>query len=196
MLNIHALFHQLVEETLSYSSLWPIQYRYRTGTGKHLLVVGVPWWSRSEDSTVLLQRAQVWSQIREDSETHTPPQKKIPDGYFLKYLFMVVLGLHCHVQAFPKLWWVGGYSPVAVCRFLNAMASLVCWEAQVLCTWASAVGAGALQSLGLVVVAHGLSWPSACGIPLNQGLNQCPLHCKADSSHWTTREALCWLFIC
>lgn len=90
MLNIHALFHQLVEEILSYSSLWPIQYHYRTGTGKYLLVVGVPWWSSSEDSTVLLQRAQVWSQIREDSAP--PPPKKIPADYLLLKIFIFIYG--------------------------------------------------------------------------------------------------------
>ena len=43
-----------------------------------------------------------------------------------------------------------------------------------------------LQSTGSrarasVVVAHGLGCSSACGIFLDQGLNQCPPRCKADS---------------
>ena len=101
MLNIHALSHQLVEEILSYSSLWPIQHRYRTGTGKYLLVVGVPWWSSSEDSTVLLQRAQVWSQIREDFAPPIParPPPQIPADYLLLKIFtlrlcQVFTGMH------------------------------------------------------------------------------------------------------
>jgi hypothetical protein len=32
-----------------------------------------------------------------------------------------------------------------------------------------------------VVVEHGLSCPVACGIFPGQGLNRCPLHCKANS---------------
>ena len=32
-----------------------------------------------------------------------------------------------------------------------------------------------------VVVVHGLSCPVACGIFPGQGLNRCPLHCKANS---------------
>ena len=38
-----------------------------------------------------------------------------------------------------------------------------------------------LHSLGSVVVAHRLSCPWACGIFLEQGSNQCPLRCTADS---------------
>ena len=34
---------------------------------------------------------------------------------------------------------------------------------------------------GLVLVVHGLSCPTACGIFLDQGSNSCPLHCQADS---------------
>ena len=40
----------------------------------------------------------------------------------------------------------------------------------------------------LVVVANGLSHSMACGIFPDQGSNLYPLHCKADSYHWTTRE--------
>ena len=47
--------------------------------------------------------------------------------------------------------------------------------------WASRVSALGLQSLGSLIVAHELSCPKACGIFLHQGLDQCPLHCKADS---------------
>ena len=38
-----------------------------------------------------------------------------------------------------------------------------------------------LQLTGSVLVAHRLSWPAACGIFLDQGLNLCPLHWQADS---------------
>ena len=38
-----------------------------------------------------------------------------------------------------------------------------------------------LQSTGSRAVAHRLSCSTACGIFLDQGLNPCTLHCKADS---------------
>ena len=38
-----------------------------------------------------------------------------------------------------------------------------------------------LQSLGSAVVVCGLTCYEACGIFPDQGLNLCPLHCKADS---------------
>ena len=57
------------------------------------------------------------------------------------------------------------------------------------CAWAFSSGEWGLlspcvaQALGthLVAVARGLSCPKACGISLDQGLNQRPLYCKADS---------------
>ena len=39
-------------------------------------------------------------------------------------------------------------------------------------------------------MAHGLSCTAAGGIFLDQGSNWCPLHCKVNFNHWTTREAL------
>ena len=56
---------------------------------------------------------------------------------------------------------------VAVLRFLIAVASLV-------------VERG-LQSMGSVVVAHGLICPLTFGIFLDQGLNLCPPLWQADS---------------
>ena len=37
------------------------------------------------------------------------------------------------------------------------------------------------KSTGSVVVAYGLSCPTACGISLDQGSNPYPLHCRVDS---------------
>ena len=68
-----------------------------------------------------------------------------------------------------------------------------CCRAWALGAWASVVAAHGLQSTGSVVaahgvksttsvvVAHGLSCFIACGILLDQGSNQCPLHYKVDS---------------
>ena len=46
---------------------------------------------------------------------------------------------------------------------------------------ASVVAAHRLQSIGLVIVAQGLSCSDACGIFPDQGLNPCPLHYQANS---------------
>ena len=68
---------------------------------------------------------------------------------------MAVLRLHCNT-GFSLVAVNGGYSLVAMCRLLIAMASFVAYHG----LWASAV------------VVHGLSRPEACGIFLDQGLNQ------------------------
>ena len=46
------------------------------------------------------------------------------------------------------------------------------------------VGACGLQSTGSVVVAHGLSCSTACGIFPDQGSNPCLLHWQVDSYHY------------
>ena len=46
------------------------------------------------------------------------------------------------------------------------------------------------KPVGSVVGVWGLSCSKACWIFLDQGLNPCPLRCKVDFNHWTTREAL------
>ena len=48
-------------------------------------------------------------------------------------------------------------------------------------TQASVVAAHGFSRAGSLVVAHGPSCPTACGIFLDQGLNLRPLHYKADS---------------
>ena len=51
-----------------------------------------------------------------------------------------------------------------------------------------------LQLLDSVVVAHQLSCSSACGTFLDQGSNQCPLHCKVDSQPLDHQRNLYWGF--
>ena len=65
-----------------------------------------------------------------------------------------------------------GYSLVAVHGCL-VMASLVA-EHRLEGWWASVIVAHGLQSLGSVVMAHGLSYPVVCGIFLGQGSNCVP----------------------
>ena len=56
-----------------------------------------------------------------------------------------------------------------------------CCETWALGARASVVVARGLQSPGSVVVSHGLSCSTACGIFPNQGSNPCPLHRQEDS---------------
>ena len=74
-------------------------------------------------------------------------------NYWLHWVFSAALTFSsCSAQASPR----GGFS---------------CCGAQALGIWAWAS----------VVVAHGPSWPEACGIFLDQGWNLCTLHWQADS---------------
>ena len=92
-----------------------------------------------------------------------------------------------------------GCSLVAVHRLLVAVASLAehgLWEA-----WVSAVAAhvlcGAalgLWSPGSIVVAHGISCFTACGIFPNQGSNLCLLRWQVDSLSLSHQGTPCLVF--
>ena len=81
----------------------------------------------------------------------------------------------------------GDYSVVVVRRLLIVVSCLGAehglWGAgaSVAVAHGSVFVAPGLWSTGSVVVAHGLSCPSACGIFLDQGLNPCLLHLQTDS---------------
>ena len=76
----------------------------------------------------------------------------------------------------------GGYSLVAVGGFLTVVAYLV-------------VEYGLYGMHASVVVAHGFSCPTACGIFLDQGLNSCLLHWQADSLPLSHQGSLSCCFI-
>ena len=79
---------------------------------------------------------------------------------------MAVLGLRFCARAFSSC---GKRGPllIAVCGPLTIVASLV--------------GSTGSRRAASVVVAHGPSCSTACGIFPDQGSNPCPLHCQADS---------------
>ena len=84
--------------------------------------------------------------------------------YFV--LFLTVVGLRCHMGS---LW----FWPVELLSSCSVQVShfrgfSCCKE------WA-------LRPMGSVVVVHGLIFPVACRIFLDQGSNSRPLHCKTDS---------------
>ena len=62
-----------------------------------------------------------------------------------------------------------------------AVLGLCCSARASHCGGFSRCRARALGARAPVVVAHGLSCSVACGIFLDQGLNQCPLHWQEDS---------------
>ena len=78
------------------------------------------------------------------------------------------------------------------CGLLIKVASLV--VEQNLGARAPAVAAPGLLSTGSVVGMHGFSCSSACGIFLDQGLNQCLLTGKVDSSPLDHQGSLRWNF--
>ena len=89
--------------------------------------------------------------------------------FFKMYLFLAVLGLCCWMQASSR----------ASCGEQGLFSSC-CVQASH-CGVVSGCGARALGSWVSVVVAHGLSCPTTCGIFPDQELNLCPLPWQADS---------------
>ena len=102
------------------------------------------------------------------------------------YLFLAALGLHCCARA-PCSRGERGPLPVAVCGPLPGVASPAAEHGfqargpQQLRLVGSRVQDQQLWCTGSVVVAHGLSCSTACGIFPDQGSNPRPLHWQADS---------------
>ena len=86
---------------------------------------------------------------------------------FIYLLLLAVVGLHCYMQAFSSCSDQGLYSSCSA--WASHCSGFSCWRAR------------ALECMGSLVVAHGLSCPMTCGIFLDQGLNLCPLHWQEDS---------------
>ena len=106
--------------------------------------------------------------IEAQAEHHT---SQISDFFFLIFIYLFIyllaaLGLRCCAQAFSSC----GERGLLHC---GAQASH--------CGGPSCCRAWALGAQASVVVAHGLSCSTACGIVPDQGLNPCPLHWQADS---------------
>ena len=91
-----------------------------------------------------------------------------------------MLGLHC-CSGSSLVVVSGANSLVLVRGLLIVVASLVA-EHRLQGMPASVVVIHGLQSTGSIAVVHRLSCTMAGGIFPDQGSNQCPLHCKADSS--------------
>ena len=107
---------------------------------------------------------------------------------FLKKLFLVVPVLLCFVQALRREW---RYSS------LRGPGLSLWWLLLLWGTGPGVRGPGSRDSQALergpVVVAHGLSCSTACGIFLDQELKLCPLHWQADSYPLCHQESPCFL---
>ena len=88
------------------------------------------------------------------------------------FLFLAALGLCCCPRAFSSC---GAGAPLCCGARASHCSGFSCCRAQALGMQASVVAARGLQSAGSVVVAHGLSCSTACGIFPDQGSNLCPL---------------------
>ena len=103
------------------------------------------------------------------------------------YLFTAVLGLQCCAVS-SLVVACGGCSLAVVHGRLRVAASLVAGQglqgrwAAVAAACCSVVVASGLQSTGSIMVVHGPSCSTVCGIILDQGVNPCLLHRQADSS--------------
>ena len=86
---------------------------------------------------------------------------------------MAALGLRCYAWAFSNC---GGRGLLVVVRWLLLLRSTGSR-----CAGFSSCGARALGAQASVLVAHGLSYSTACVIFPDQGSNLCPLHWQADS---------------
>ena len=74
------------------------------------------------------------------------------------------------------------YGPFCSCDvWVSLCSDFPCCRVQFLERGASVVAAPGLQSIDSVVMAHGLSCSTACGIFLNQELKLWPLHWQVDS---------------
>ena len=85
-------------------------------------------------------------------------------------------------------WWVfsdaGGLSLVVASgrySLLECAGFLLQWLLLLQSMGSRVLGLQQLWCVGSIVVAHGFGWSSACGIPPDQELNQCPQRCKEDS---------------
>ena len=92
-------------------------------------------------------------------------------GVFLLFIYLFIYFWQCWVFVS-----VGGLSPVAAS---GGHSSSWCTGLSLL--WPLLLQSTGSGRAGSVVLAHGPSCSTACGIFPDQGLNPCPLHWQADS---------------
>ena len=87
--------------------------------------------------------------------------------FFSFFFFFAVLGLGCCTWTFSS------------CSEQGLLSRCDKWASH--CSGFFCHGVWVPGLSGSIVVMNGLSCPAACGIPPDQGLNQCFRHCKVDS---------------
>ena len=108
-------------------------------------------------------------------------------SHFKTLFILAMFGLHCCVRAFSayseqRLLSTCG-TQTSHCSDFSYCSAWINREQRLQQLWKSClvVVARRLQSTGLVVGVHGLSFPAACGIFPDQRKNLYPLHWQADS---------------
>ena len=100
------------------------------------------------------------------------------DFFFNKFIYVFIFG--CVGSSLLRVGFLWLWHVVDSSLHCGARAShcsgFSCGGAQALGMWASVAAACA----GSVVVVHGISCSTACGIFPDQGLNLCPLHWQAE----------------
>ena len=94
--------------------------------------------------------------------------------FWLHWIFFIAWGVSLVVMS-------GGYSSFWCSGSSCCSAQALALPASVVPLLGSVVAAGRLWSMGLVLVARGLSCSAACGIVSNRGSNPCPLHSQVAS---------------
>ena len=95
------------------------------------------------------------------------------------FLLPSVVDTHCCAWAIPSC---GEWGLLSSCGTqASHCGGFSCCEAQALGARARHMGFSSCGAVGLAVVGHGLSCPTACGIFPEQGSNPCPLHWQVDS---------------
>ena len=110
------------------------------------------------------------NQYLSPTHTHTHAHTAVLKAILLYFFFFFNL-------IYFWLRWVS----VAARGLFSSCCCLRCGARASHCGGLSCSGARALGTRASVVVAHGLSCSTACGIFPDQGSNPCPLHWQADS---------------
>ena len=107
--------------------------------------------------------------------------KMLPTGFLLNFFFS---NLFNYLYIYFWLCWVfiavHSLSLAAVSGVYSLVAGFSLWCLLIIVAPLIAEH-GVWSMCASVVVVPGLTCPASWGIFLDQGLNQCPLHCKADS---------------
>ena len=172
-----------IRQTLTGLRVFALTATWTWNTLPHMLAKLVPFQPSSLSSNTSLSECPCYLSCP------TPPLPIPSPGIFsffinlFIYLFLAVLVLCCCTRLSLDAASGGGGLLFVAVRGLLLLRSTGsrCAGFSSCGSRASVVVACGLYSAGSVVVVHGLSCSTACGIFPDQGLNPCPLHWQVDS---------------